>query len=31
MTILIALGAIAIVGTIVEVTRDGYGRVAAHK
>ena len=30
MTILILISAIAIVGTIVEVSRDGYRRVAAH-
>ena len=31
MTILIIISALAIVGTIVEVARDGYGRVPAHQ
>ena len=30
MTILILISAIAIVATIVEVSRDGYGRAATH-
>lgn len=31
MTILILISAIAIVGTIVEVSRDGYGRVSSYR
>jgi hypothetical protein len=31
MTILITLSAIAIIGTIVEVARDGYGRVPSYR
>lgn len=31
MTILILISAAGIVGTIVEVARDGYGRIPAHQ